>query len=81
MWYTLLRVVSPSAASPANTSAAPALKSEDITSAPVNGNPPFIMATPCLIIISAPILLNSGTCINLFSNTVSSIELEPFTSV
>ena len=39
------------------------------------------MATPCLITISAPILLNSGTCINLFSNTVSSIELAPFTSV
>ncbi len=56
-----------------NPQLAEALKSVAITSAPVNFEGPLIIAILFFISILAPILFNSGTCINLFSKILSVI--------
>ena len=63
------------AAKPASTKLTEALKSVAITSAPVNCEGPLIIAILFFISIFAPILFNSGTCINLFSK-IHSLILE-----
>ena len=67
------RVVSPSAANPAKIKLTEALRSVAITGAPLNPEQGLIIALFPLISIFAPILFNSGTCMNLFSNMFSSM--------
>src|ERR1700722_2978985 len=70
-------MVSPSAARPARTSETEARKSVAITGAPVSFSTPRTMAAAPCTAMSAPMRVNSGTCMKRFSKMVSVIIAAP----